>query len=561
MSIAGATAAAFTGKPNVPRHAASAAFAAAIALLVALPVLTVLILAVAGRENPWPHLAVNVIPQAVSTTVMLAAMVAVLTASMGVVAASFVVRCDFPGRAVLSWALILPIAVPPYVAAYVFAEFFLFTGPVQTGLRALFGWQSARDYWFPDIRSTGGAAFVLSMVLYPYVYLSTRVVFLMQGRLLADAARTLGASALGAYWRVLLPVSRPAIVAGLVLVLMETLNDIGAVEYLGVRTLTQSVYSTWLSRGSLEGAAQIACVLLLFVIVLVLAERWARRHQRFHMLRTAQLRAAPPRITLHGWRAALAFSACAAPVVFGFGIPLAVLGGYVARRSAQFTDPALHAAAFNSALVAAATAAITVCLALVLLKATRLARGRAVAMLTRVATFGYALPGTILGIGLLFALAAFDNALDGALRLLLGFSSGLLLSGSAAAVVYACSARFVALAEANIQAGIDKLPRHLEDAAASLGTPASLAFRTVILPMLKPAIATASLLVFVDTVKELSATILLRPIGFSTLATQVYENASRGAVEDSAAAALLIVAVSLAPVLILSHMLRRDEPT
>lgn len=545
--------------PRTPRHTAHVTAAIAIAALVVLPVFTIFVLALSGGGESWPHLIANVIPQSVTTTIALALLVAALAGSMGIVAATLVVRHDFPGRSLFAWALILPIAVPPYVAAYAFGEFFLFTGPVQSALRALFGWTSARDYWFPDIRSTWGAALVLSMVLYPYVYLSTRVVFLMQGRNLADAARTLGASASQTYWRILLPVSRPAIAGGLALVLMETLNDIGAVEYLGVRTLTYSIYSTWLNRSSLEGAAQIACVLMIFVVALVVLERWARRRQKFGAARATQMKNRPARVRLEGWRAALAVCACTAPIALGFAVPVFVLGRYAVRRTEQLGDPALYEAALNSAIVAACTALVTIVLALLLLQALRLSRSGIVVLAARAATFGYALPGTILGVGLLFALARFDNALDAILRDLAGLSTGLLLSGSAAAIVYACSARFLALAESNIQSGIDKLPHHLEHAAASLGMPAARAHRAVLLPLLKPAIGAAAILVFVDTVKELSATILLRPFGFSTLSTQVYENASRGVVEDGATAALLIIAVSLAPVAIFSRMLIHDE--
>lgn len=549
-------------KPAAPRrmrHRRSVSAAMLIACLVALPVAMIFMLAVFGDSGIWPHLIANVIPRSLTTTLWLLVLVSVLSASMGVISATLITRCDFPGRRILSWALVLPIAVPPYVAAYAFGEFFLFTGPVQTALRAITGWQSARDYWFPDIRTTPGAALVLASVLYPYVYLSTRVVFLMSGRVLDDTARTLGATPLRAYARIMLPVARPAIAAGVILVLMETLNDIGAVQYLGVQTLTYSVYATWLNRGSLSGAAQIACVLLVIVIALIAAERHVRRRQRFHSSRATQMANRPNRTRLSGWQALAATVACALPVAGGFGIPVYVLGGYALRRMEQLGDADLHASLLTSAGVGLATAALTVAAALVILQAVRVARSTVANATARVATLGYALPGTILGIGLLFTFTGFDNALDTFARQAFGLSTGLLLSGSGLAIVLACTARFLALAEANIRAGIDKLPHHIDDAARTLGMSAGAAQRRVVLPLLKPAIATAAVLVFVDTVKELSATILLRPFGFSTLATQVYEAASRGAIESGAWAAVLIMAVSLAPVLILSTMLVRDE--
>ena len=243
----------------------------------------------------------NVLPGASVTTLWLMAMVAAATSVAGVATAWMVVAYEFPLRRTLAWALVLPLAVPSYLAAYAFGEFFHYSGPVQGLVRALFGFETVRDYWFPDIRSTSGCALVLSSVLYPYVYLTTRIVFLMQGRNIADVARTLGARPAKVFWRVLLPVARPAIIAGVALVLMETINDIGAAEYLGVRTLTVAVYSTWLARGSLEGGAQIALVMLALVFLILAAEYWARQRQRFHTGRATHMKAHPPRVALQGF--------------------------------------------------------------------------------------------------------------------------------------------------------------------------------------------------------------------------------------------------------------------
>ncbi|MAW86395.1 MAG: iron ABC transporter permease [Phyllobacteriaceae bacterium] len=541
------------------RHRAIVAATALIAALVLLPVLVLVSVGVTGSGEDWPHLMENVLPRSTLTTLWLLVMVSAGTASIGVTTAWLIVAYDFPFRRLLAWALVLPVAVPPYLAAYAFGEFFHFTGPVQTALRALFGWQSPRDYWFPDIRSTEGAALVLSAVLYPYVYMTTRVVFLMQGRSIADVARTLGARPGKVFRRILLPVARPAIIAGVALVLMETLNDIGAVEYLGVRTLTFSVYSTWLNRGSLEGAAQIAAVMMVIVFAILMTEQWARRKQGFHAARATQIKARPPRLQLTGWRAAAAFIAVLLPVLAGFGIPIQVLGTFALRRLDQLFEPALQNAFVSSVLVASATAVLTVSVALMLLNAARLVRRPGVLAMARVSTIGYALPGTILGLGLLFALARFDNTVDGLARDWLGLSTGLLVSGTAGAVIYACTIRFLALAEGTIRSGLEKLPRNIDDAARSLGCTPARSARIVLLPLLTPAIMTAGVLVFVDTVKELSATILLRPFGFSTLATHVYENASRGVVEDGAVAALLIIVTALAPVILLSRALMRDE--
>jgi len=542
-----------------PGHPWIRAAALLVSLAVVLPILSLAWVALSGSGSEWPHLMENVLPGATRTTLLLLALVAAATSGAGVASAWMVVAYEFPLRRVLSWALVLPLAVPSYLAAYAFGEFFHYQGPVQGAVRALFGFETIRDYWFPDIRSTPGCAFVLSSVLYPYVYLTTRIVFLMQGRNIADVARTLGAGPGKVFWRVLLPVARPAIVAGVALVLMETINDIGAAEYLGVRTLTFAVYATWLGRGSIEGGAQIALVMLVIVVTLIVIEQRARRRQRFHSARATAMRARPPRVPLGRAPGALAAFAVSLPVLCGFGIPAFVFGRYAARRLDQVWSPRLAEAFLTSLMTAAITALITVALALFLLDAVRLTRSRGVAVSARLASVGYALPGGILGLGLLFVLGRFDNAVDDFFRASFGFSTGLLLTGSAASVILACSIRFVALAEGAVRSGLEKLPANLDEAARSLGKTPAQSARIVLLPLLSPAIFTASVLVFVDTIKELSVTILLRPFGFTTLATFAYENASRGAPEDGAVAALLIILTALIPVLLLAGALARDR--
>ncbi|WP_157188108.1 ABC transporter permease [Nitratireductor pacificus] len=543
------------------RHGAAHVISLVIALAVFLPIATVLFVALSGSGEALPHLLRYVLPQSLGTTLLLLGLVASGTAITGVGAAWLVVGYDFPLRRLISWALVLPLAVPTYLSAYAFGEFFHYVGPLQTALRAVFGFESARDYWFPDIRSTWGAALVVTSVTFPYVYLTARVVFLMQGRNIADVARTLGARPARVFFRILLPVARPAIIAGLALVMMETLNDIGAVEYLGVRTLTLSVYSTWLNRGSLEGAAQIAALMLVIVFLLLTVEQWARRKQRFHNARGTQMHARPPRTPLSGPKAWLATMALLLPIASGFGVPLFVFGRYASKRLYQFADPQVFQALLTSISVAGTTAIAAVIAALLLLNAVRVSRSAYTLVLVRLASIGYALPGTILGLGLLLSLAAIDNAIDQAARDHAGFSTGLLLTGTAASIVIACTIRFLALAESAIRSGMEKLPPSLDQAARSLGKTANQSALTILLPLLRPAILTAAILVFVDTVKELSATILLRPFGFRSLATHVYENASRGAVEDGAVAALLIIATAIVPVILLSRPLMGDRHT
>ncbi len=533
-------------------------FLLASATLVLLPIIVLAWLALTGGSDEVVRLISTVLPNSALVTVELLALVAVLTGTMGVISAWLIVDFDFPGRRILSWALVLPVAIPTYIAAYAFVEFFHFTGPIQSLLRTIFGFQSARDYWFPNIRSLGGAALILSLVLYPYVYLATRVAFLMQSRHAADVARSLGASPVRVFRKILLPMARPAIVAGVSLALMETLNDLGAVEYLGVRTLTFSVYNTWLAQGSLSGAAQLACVMLIAVFALLRVEQHARRQQRFHGGRHSGVYSTPRGARLSGWRAALATSACALPVLLGFGIPLYVIGSFAAKRLDQITDPLLHSAILNSVAVGSATAILTVFIALGLTNAGRILKSRKGFALIRLASIGYSLPGTVLALGLLFALAATDNWIDAIARHYLGYSTGLVLTGSAFGIVLASSIRFLALGEGTIQSGLEKIHHNLDDAARNLGQTSRGAARLVLLPLLRPAILTALILVFVDSLKELSATILLRPLGFNTLATYVYENASRAAVEDGAMASLIIVLAGLIPVMFLSSVLMRN---
>jgi iron(III) transport system permease protein len=542
-------------RPSFPlgEHALLRLGALLAGLAVLLPLLALIALSLSGGGADWVHLARNVLPVAIRTTAFVMAGVALLTASMGIVPAWLTAYYEFPGRRILAWALVLPLAVPTYLAAYAYGEFFTFTGPAQTLLRALFGFHSARDYWFPDVRSLWGAVMVLSFVLYPYVYLTTRAAFLMQGRNATDVARTLGASPARAFFQVLLPMARPAIIIGITLALMETLNDVGAVEFLGVKTLSSTVYTTWLNQGSLSGAAQIACIMLIVVLCVILAERWARRKQRFHLGRSTSMAQHTSAIRLGGVHAPLAFVACLMPIIAGFVLPFYVLGSYALDRLDQLLDPVLQEAILTSVLVAAAAALVTVGLAFLLTYAVRVTRSRQMLLLNRFAALGYAIPGTVLALGILIPLARFDNLLDHWMQGAFGISTGLLLTGSALCIVYAMSVRFLAMAEGAIEAGFHKVPTHIDMAARTLGRNARETLFQVLLPILKPAVLTAGLLVFIDGIKELSATILLRPFNYNSLSTYVYERASRAAVEDASVAALLIMLAGIVPVIVLTR--------
>ena len=474
--------------------------------------------------------------------------VGTLTAIFGVGTAWLITMFRFPGRRILEVALVLPLAIPTYLAAYCYVEIFDYTGPVQSALRAAFGFETARDYWFPEIRSLPGAIVTMAAVLYPYVYMTVRVLFLMQSARALDVAATLGCTPSRLFYRVGLPLARPAIAVGVSLALMETINDIGAVDFFGVRTLTFAIYQTWLNRGNLPGAAQIAGVLLIVVFALILAERAARGRQRYDV---AGARHPLPHFELAGWRAAAAILACLVPLALGFVVPAALMIDYATRRLEQFADPALHAALGDTVIVATATAAVTIVAGLVLVDAVRLSRSRAVAGIARIASLGYAVPGTVLAVGILYPLAAFDNWVDAGARALFGISTGLLLTGSGAAIVYACSVRFLAIGYGMLEAGIGRITDRLDMAARTLGRTPRQTLLEIHVPLMGRAIFAAALLVFVDTTKELSATLLLRPFNFETLATFIYAKASRGFFEDASAAALVIVAAGIPPLLLL----------
>ncbi|WP_446699277.1 ABC transporter permease [Agrobacterium cavarae] len=526
--------------------------------LVAMPLIAIFVIALTGGTNGWQHLLVNVLPRSGAQTLLLLIMTGAFTAITGVTTAWLVTMFDFPFRRLLSFALVLPLAIPSYLAAYAFGEFLDFAGPVQSGLRALFGYQTIRDYWFPDIRSLGGAVLVLGSVLYPYIYLSTRAAFGLQGRFAADAARTLGVGPLRLFLSVQLPMARPAIIIGVALVMMETLNDIGAVEYLGVHTLTFTIYETWLNRGNLAGATQIAACLVLIVGALIVIERRARRRQRFAAGKATAMHQRSARVKLSPARGWLATLLCALPFLSGFAIPVLVLGSYALKRLNGLADPKLLKALLHSLEVSLPVAVITLFGGFLLAYAQRERPSWPTRFAVRVGSLGYGIPGTVLAIGVLLPLAGLDNAVDGIMRSHLGISTGLLLSGTAFAIIYAHSVRFMTLAEGTLDAGFQKLSPHLDMASRTLGRTRLQTLVGVLLPNIRPAAITASLLVFIESLKELPATIMLRPFNFNTLSTMVYESASRSRVQDAALPALVIIAAGLVPVILVSHSLDGD---
>lgn len=519
-----------------------------IAALVLAPLASLLAIAAGGETQIWGDLAAYVIPNALRETALLLAGVAVLTALIGIATAWLVTAYTFPARAALVWLLPLPLAIPTYIVAYVYADLLDAAGPVQSALRGMGGWRSPRDYWFPDIRSLGGAVLVISLVLYPYVYLSARAMFQTQSACLLEVARTLGASRLALLRHVALPLARPALAVGLSLALLETLNDIGASEYLGVRTLTVTIFTTWLNRGSLPAAAQIACVMLVVIVALVALERSGRGQRRFALSERRPRLVSP--MPLAGWRGMSACAACALPVLLGFALPAAVLAREAAMRGLLGSfDPELWRHAFNTVLLAGCATLVTIILGLAAAIAARLAPFRLAHGCMLVAGLGYAVPGTVLALGLLAPLIAVDERLNTLVRVTTGANIGLVVMGSGAALIVAYVVRFLTIAAGSVQVGLARISTHVDDAARTLGARTGEVVRVLHLPLLRPAIGAAALLVFVDCLKELPATLLLRPLNVETLPTYIYQFATRGSFEEGALAALLIVAVGVLPVI------------
>jgi len=529
-----------------------------LSLVAVAPLIAIAVMALQSSGDTWPHLIENVLPGAVRRTVILMAGVAAIALVIGTGTAWLVTMYRFPGRGLFQWLLLLPLAMPTYIIAFCYIELFDYSGNVQTSLRTLFGWHSARDYWFPDIRTLGGAIFVMGAVLYPYVYITARASFIAQSVCVIEASRTLGRSASETFWQIALPLARPALAAGTALALMETLNDIGAVEFFGVRTLTVTVYDTWLDRGSLAGAAQISGVMLLFVIGLLGLERAMRRGRQFHHT-TGKYRDLPED-SLRGVKGALATLSCALPVLVGFVLPTYVLASNALVHISSGLSPSFWQAAFHSLTLSLTASVLAVIFAIVLAYGRRQTRSRLIHIASFVPAISYAVPGTVLAIGLLIPLAGLDNTIDGAARSLFGVSTGLIFSGTAFAIVLAYTIRFLAASLGSVEAGLSKISRNIDAAGRTLGASVTEMLWRVQLPLLRPALGAAAMIVFVDSMKELPATLLLRPFNFDTLATQVFTLASLYRYEEAGLSALTIVLVSLAPVLLLHEIIARSRP-
>ena len=523
------------------------------AAIVCLPIAALLFIAFQGSAGLWPHMFAYVLPAALKNTLLLLIGVGFLVTLIGTTTAWIVTAYSFPGRRMLEWALLLPLAVPTYIIAYAYLDILHPVGTVQGILRDILGYSSPREFRLPDIRSMWGCILVLGLVLYPYVYLTTRAMFLTQATNLVEVSRTLGTRRSSVFRQVALPLARPAIAVGVALALMETLNDIGASQFLGVRTLTVSVYSTWVNRSDMPGAAQIALAMLVIVVMLVLIERYARRNQRYASGAQRPRPMIPVQLT--GWRALRAFGVCFLPIFLGFIAPATYLciEAWKRFRFAGISTRILDEIANTVTVSAIATIVVLLC-GLLFAHTARTWPGRFTALITRASTLGYAVPGTVLAIGLLIPIGLFDRFWADSVERLTGASTGLLLLGSGAALVLAYSARFMAISTGGIEAGFSRIPPSLDHAARMLGQTSTGVFRNIHLPLSKAALASAGLLVFVDCMKELPATLLLRPLNFETLATHLYGEAARGTYEEASIVALLIVMIGILPVIVLSRV-------
>ena len=525
-----------------------------IALLTGLPVASVgFNVLLGGTSTTWSHLASTVLPEYVANSLTLCAGVGLGVAVVGVTTAWLTAMHDFPGRRFFEWALVLPLAVPAYVMAYVYTDFLQFVGPVQTTLRELFGWEYG-DYRFPDIRTLPGAILMFVFVLYPYVYLLARTAFLERAGGVLEAARTLGTGPWRAFFTVSLPLARPAIAAGVALALMETLADYGTVAYFAVNTFTTGIYRAWFSLGDRVASAQLAAILLGFVLLLVALERSTRGRARYH---NTSSRHRPPPGRLHGLAGLAALLACITPLLLGFLLPAGLLLRMaVGEGDAQFGERFVMLAR-NSLTLSGITALLAVALAVLLAYSARLSKTFVAQGLNRLVGLGYAVPGTVIAVGVLIPVTRLDNWLAGQWESAFGTNPGLLLTGGIAALIYAYLARFLAVALQTVEASLSKITPSMDDAARSLGLGQGATLRRVHVPILRSSLFTAALLVFVDVMKELPATLVMRPFNFDTLATQAYTLAADERLTEASTAALAIVAVGLLPLIALSRQISR----
>lgn len=520
-----------------------------IAAILALPILVVVVNVFTGDSEVWQHLYETVLAEYISNSLLLMLGVGIGVLIIGVPCAWITSMCDFPGRGILSWALLLPMAVPAYIIAYTYTGILDFAGPVQSLIRELTGWRYG-EYWFFEIRSLGGAIVMMTLVLYPYVYLMSRAAFLEQSENTLEVSRTLGYSGRAVFFKLALPLARPAIVTGLSLALMETLADYGTVQYFSVNTFTTGILRTFYGFGDVAAASQLAGVLLMFVACLILLERYSRHRIRYHA--SGLKKASNRRLVLKGIRGVFACVFCLLPILIGFLIPVGVLS-YWMMFKAEMPGSNFIELAWNSFYLAAMASLIVVSLALILSYAIRLNNTKSVKVSAGIAGLGYALPGTIIAIGTIVPLAWLDHRIIDLVKHYSGEKVGLIFSGTLVALLLAYTVRFMAVSLGAVQNGLGKIKPSMDMAGRSLGMSPFKVLTRIHIPLLKGSVLTAILIVFVDVLKELPATLVLRPFNFNTLAVRAFELASDERLMDAAPASLTIVLVGLVPVILLSR--------
>lgn len=528
-----------------------------VAAIIATPVIVVFSSIFADTSDIWEHLASTVLPQYVLNSLLLLVGVGIGVSVIGVGTAWLVTMCRFPGQRVFEWGLLLPLAAPSYVLAYVYTDFLEYYGPVQTVLRSLFGWDSMNDYWFPSVRSLWGAMVTLTLVLYPYVYLLSRVAFLEQSVRSLEASRSLGRGPWRSFWTVALPLARPAIMAGLALALMETLNDFGTVDFFGVQTFTTGIYRTWFGMGERIAASQIAACLMMFILALILLERWSRRQARYYQM-SSRFQSLST-YSLSGGRSLLAILACTIPIILGLILPAILLLYMTFQNWSKTMNSNFWALSYHSVVLASVSAIVAVTISLIMAYGVRLNSNWWMRLGVRISAMGYAVPGSVIAVGILIPTAQFDNWVDGWMRSVLGISTGLLITGSVVALVLAYLVRFLAVALNTVESSLIQIRPSLDDASRCLGRSPLQTLISVHAPLMWSGILTGIMIVFVDVMKELPATLVMRPFNFDTLAVQVYRYASDERLAEASAPALAILLVGLVPVIVLSAQIARSR--
>ena len=520
-----------------------------LSLFVLLPVSGLLWAAVGTDENIWQHLLDSVLPNYIVNSLILMTGVCLGVTLVGTCTAWLIANCRFPGHKVFGWMLILPLAMPAYVMAYVYTDFLEYSGPLQTALRLIFSWENRNEYWFPEIRSHGGAIVLLSLVLYPYVYALARAAFSAQAPSLLEAGRMLGHGPIKVFFSVSLPLARPAIVVGVTLASMETLSDFGTVDYFAVRTLTTGIFDVWFGMENQSGAAQIALVLLTFIILLVWLERTSRKKQKIN---TSSRMNSTVRFELKGWRSALAIICCGLPILFGFLLPAIILAIYSSYSFDLFKYADYLAYTGNTLFLAAGSAVLCMMLGIFIGYSQRLSSHWSVKLATRISTIGYAIPGAALAIGLIISFGAMNEIIIPLSDHFSLSAQSFFLSGGVVALFFAYTIRFLAISVGSVESGLEKITPNMDMASRTLGSGPFSTLCRIHIPLLRPALIAGSILVFVDTMKELPATLILRPFNFETLATFVYQYASDELLAECAPAALTIVLAGMLPVILLN---------